>query len=109
MRGQCRGEWFEHRLRPGGNGRKKGWQTVGLANLLLDLPLVFEKRFQGLIKVFFDEIFDQLVVHAYQPDKQRYRKRIKLWRVEFEDELGQARRRDIGARLCVNNPDVIAL
>lgn len=82
---------------------------MSLADLLLDLPLVFKERFQGLIEVFLDEILDQLVIHSNEPNEERDGQRIEFWRIEFENDLSQELSRDVGGGLSINDSDVIAL
>ena len=82
---------------------------MSLADLLFDLPLVIKEGFQGLIKVFFDEILHQLIIHANDSHEQRYWEGIQLWRVEFKDDLGQKLRRDVSGSLGVSDSNIIAL
>src|SRR6267154_6428163 len=99
-----RRERFEHGFGPRRNRWKYRWHAMSLADLFFKLLLVIKKRFERLIKVFFDKILHQLVIHSNETDEKRDRQGIELWRVEFEDNLGQDLSRDIRGGFGVNHP-----
>jgi len=82
---------------------------VGAPELLFYLRLVVQERFKGLIKILVDKIFDQLVVHPDDADKQRHGQGIKLGRIQFKDDLGEQLGGDIGRGFGIDDVQVIAL
>ena len=60
---KCGRERLEHSFGPGRHRGEYRWQSMSAANLLLQLVLIIKKRLQCLIKILFDEVFHELIVH----------------------------------------------